>query len=81
MKLRMKKIAPPVIPTVEISVELLDLLRGELRRSQAETRRLKAELNRTSQLLKKNKDKQAELSRLMNRFEKALQWRKGEKNE
>lgn len=74
MKVRGKRIVVPVVPTVEVSTELLDLLRGELRRTQAETRRLKADLNRTAHLLKKNKDKQAELSRLMNRFERALKW-------
>ncbi len=70
--MRKTKIIAPKIPTVTVSHELLNLLRTELRKTQTETQRLKWEMKCLGDKLKTNKGKQAELSRLMNRFEQAL---------
>lgn len=70
--MRKTKIIAPKIPTVTVSYELLSLLQGELWKTQEETRRLKREMKHLGDKLKTNKGKQAELSRLMHRFQQAL---------
>lgn len=63
-------------PTRQLSFEMLELLRGELRKSLAETHRLKWEAKKVAEQLKHHKGKQAELYRLVTGFEKALEDKK-----